>query len=62
MAISGVGMRREFVEPPDLKNVSRRLSGHWTSEPIEFVRNFQNLVYRMAENRIVWLAPQERLC
>jgi Ser/Thr protein kinase RdoA (MazF antagonist) len=40
-------IQRQDVEPPDLRPVVLRLARHWTEQEIEFVRNFDNLVYRL---------------
>lgn len=38
---------REHTEPVELRDLVSSLSRHWTDQPVEFVRNFSNLVYRI---------------
>lgn len=47
--------RREFVEPKHLVAAARELADHWTDAAIEFVRNFDNLVYRIATTPTLYL-------
>jgi hypothetical protein len=55
MSMSQATERREFVEPLHLRGVSRQLARHWTNEPVEFVRNFDNLVYRTSGSPRMYL-------
>jgi amicoumacin kinase len=47
--------RPEFVEPRELAPIARALASEWTESSIEFVRNFDNLVYRIAAEPVLYL-------
>jgi hypothetical protein len=37
----------EFTEPEPLRSAVEALARHWSDEPVTFVRNFANAVYRI---------------
>jgi amicoumacin kinase len=43
--------QRELVESAELRNLALACGSHWTESRLEFVRNFDNLVYRLQEQR-----------
>jgi Ser/Thr protein kinase RdoA (MazF antagonist) len=38
---------REYIEPVELRGLVTSLASRWTDQPVTFVRNFGNLVYRI---------------